>query len=82
MIAVAARKQLVDVNTAPVLTLPDLATYLRIHPSTVYRLLKDGFPGFKVGRDWRFSRAAVDIWCAKQAEVSTTATGNYRRKPQ
>jgi excisionase family DNA binding protein len=47
----------------PVMTLKDLAEYLKVHPSTIYRLLKTGqLHGFKVGSDWRFNREHVDRW--------------------
>ena len=41
----------------------DLSNYLRVHPTTAYRLLKTGqLPAFKVGRDWRFNVKAIDRW--------------------
>jgi len=50
-------------DISPVLTVKDLAHYLRVHPSTVYRLLKDGqLPAFKVGSDWRFNLEEIDRW--------------------
>src|SRR2546422_8659007 len=46
-----------------VLTVRELSNYLRVHPSTIYRLLKKGeLPGFKVGSDWRFNIEAIDRW--------------------
>ena len=49
--------------TASVLTVRDLSNYLRIHPSTVYRLLKTGqLPAFRVGSDWRFNVEEIDLW--------------------
>jgi excisionase family DNA binding protein len=55
------RRSLSDV--APVLTVQDLAYYLKVHPSTVYRLIKAGkLPAFKVGRDWRFNVEEIDRW--------------------
>jgi excisionase family DNA binding protein len=46
-----------------VLTLEELADYLRVHPSTIYRLLrKNQLPAFKVGSDWRFNLDSVDKW--------------------
>jgi excisionase family DNA binding protein len=44
-------------TTGPrVLTVRELAGYLRVHQSTVYRLLRAGkLPAFKVGSDWRDS---------------------------
>ena len=46
-----------------VLTLNEVAEYLRIPRSTAYKLAQEGrIPGQKVGRHWRFHRAVVDRW--------------------
>jgi len=46
-----------------VLTLNEVAEYLRIPRSTTYKLAQEGkIPGVKVGRHWRFHREAVDGW--------------------
>jgi excisionase family DNA binding protein len=46
-----------------VLKVQDLSDYLRIHRSTVYRLLRKGqLPAFKVGSDWRFNVETIDAW--------------------
>ena len=46
-----------------VLTVSELSDYLRVHRSTIYRLLKKGqLPGFKIGSDWRFNVEAIDEW--------------------
>lgn len=50
-----------------VLTVKELSEYLRVHPSTIYRLLKRGqLPGFKLGSDWRFNIEAIDRWRLEQ----------------
>jgi excisionase family DNA binding protein len=50
-------------DTAHVLKVRDLSNYLRIHPSTVYRLLKTGqLPAFRIGSDWRFNVEEIDRW--------------------
>jgi excisionase family DNA binding protein len=55
---------------ARVLTVGELASYLRVHRSTVYRLLKkQQLPGFKIGSDWRFNVEAIDQWRMQQAVV-------------
>jgi excisionase family DNA binding protein len=47
----------------PVLTLAEVADILRVHPSTIYRLVKrKEIPAFKVGSDWRFDIKALDEW--------------------
>jgi excisionase family DNA binding protein len=49
-----------------ILTLENVADYLRVHPSTIYRMLKKKqLPAFKIGRDWRFNRESLDRWCSK-----------------
>lgn len=44
-----------------ILTLSEVAKYLRVNYHTVYRLVKSGrLPAFKAGRSWRFHRADVE----------------------
>lgn len=41
-------------------TVAYIATLLRKHPSTIYRLVNSGdIPGFKVGGEWRFFKSKV-----------------------
>jgi excisionase family DNA binding protein len=55
---------------ATVLTLEEVAGYLRVHPSTIYRLLKKKkLPAFKVGSDWRFNLESIDRWRAEAEQV-------------
>jgi len=45
------------------MTVEELASFLKVHRITIYRLLARGeLPGFKVGKDWRFSRDEIDLW--------------------
>ena len=47
----------------PVMTVSEVAAYLKIAESTVYRLVKEGrLPGRKVGGAWRFSRQELEKW--------------------
>ncbi len=44
-------------------TAEEVAAYLRLPQSTVYKLAQDKvLPGFKVGKHWRFRREAVLEW--------------------
>ena len=46
-----------------ILTVPELSEHLRVHPTTIYRLLRRGLiPGFRVGNIWRFSIDAIEKW--------------------
>jgi len=46
-----------------IMTLPELAKYIRVHKSTVYRMLKQNrIPAIKVGNQWRFKKDRIDRW--------------------
>jgi len=48
-------------------TVGELAEFLKVHHTTVYRLVKrQDLPAFKIGSDWRFSRKAIDKWLAER----------------
>ena len=54
---------------APLLTVYELSDYLKVHPSTIYRLLKAGqLPAFKIGSDWRFNVEEVERWLIEQTK--------------
>lgn len=49
-----------------VMTIDDLAVYLKLSKSTLYKLCAEGkVPGQKVGRHWRFHRESIDAWLKK-----------------
>ena len=53
-----------------VMTVRELAAYLRVHPSTIYRLLKHNqIPAFHMGSDWRFNIETIDSWRLGQDKV-------------
>lgn len=50
-----------------ILTLDEVATYLKAGKRTVYRLASSGkIPAFKLGGTWRFRRAELDQWIASR----------------
>lgn len=52
-----------------VLTVPEVAGYLRVTPKTVYRLVKRGeLHGFYVGRVLRLRRADVEKYIARPVD--------------
>ena len=51
-----------------ILTLDEVAAYLKVGKRTVYRLAAaKKIPAFKVGGIWRFSRADIDGWIKQQS---------------
>lgn len=58
-----------------ILTLREVAEYLKIGERTVYRLVQGGgLPGFKVGGAWRFQKALLDQWIAEKSSAGTQNT--------
>jgi excisionase family DNA binding protein len=54
-------------NMPRVMTVRELSAYLRVHPSTIYKLLRRGeLPGFRIGTDWRFNAEVIDRWCLER----------------
>lgn len=55
-----------------ILTLDEVAAYLKAGKKTVYRLAQQGqIPGFKLGGTWRFRRTELDRWIAAQIAEKT-----------
>jgi excisionase family DNA binding protein len=55
-------------GTAEILTIRDVAAYLKLPVSTVYRLAeRRELPGHKVGRQWRFHKSILDDWFRQHA---------------
>ena len=49
--------------TDEILTLKEVADYLKLAEKTAYRLAAEGkLPGFKVGGSWRFKQADIESW--------------------
>jgi excisionase family DNA binding protein len=64
-----------------IFTIKELSEHLRVHPTTIYRLLRQGrLPGFRVGSNWRFNRAAIEKWELAQALGAPAPTARGRRK--
>jgi len=48
---------------AELMTLEEVAEYLRVTKKTVYRLLeKRGIPSIRVGHQWRFDKSVIGNW--------------------
>ncbi|MBU1894718.1 MAG: helix-turn-helix domain-containing protein [Candidatus Omnitrophota bacterium] len=50
-----------------VMTVPEVATYLKMKTVTIYKHAQGGkIPAFKVGSKWRFKKETIDKWIEKQ----------------
>jgi excisionase family DNA binding protein len=51
-----------------VMTLQEVADYLRVTRSTIHRLLKrNEIPAFRIGRHWRFNVEEIARWSSSHA---------------
>ena len=58
----------------PVLTLQDVAAYLKLTEKTIYRLSqRKELPGFKVGGSWRYRRRDLDAWIESRIHKTAKA---------
>lgn len=56
-----------------IMTIEELARYLRLHKSTVYRMVRQGqIPANKIGNQWRFRKDVIDSWLSEH-EYGKTA---------
>lgn len=59
-----------------VLTLREVAEYLKVTERTLYRLVGDRrIPAFKVGGSWRFRLAEIDEWITSQTRPVKSGEG-------
>ncbi|OYU95075.1 MAG: hypothetical protein CFE21_12270 [Bacteroidetes bacterium B1(2017)] len=46
-----------------ILTLEELAKYLKLKPQTIYVWAQEGkIPAAKLGKEWRFKKSVIDKW--------------------
>lgn len=64
-----------------IMTVREVAAYLKIKEKTAYRLTADGnIPGFKVGGSWRYKRTTIDQWIENQVASQNGGENLSRRR--
>ena len=62
------------------MTLKDLAEYLRMSDRTLYGYAQRGLlPGIKISSAWRFRKADVDQWLDEQRRLTEQSTSTRRK---
>ena len=57
------RTKTVSSGRKKVMNLREVAGYLGVHTSTIYKYAQKGsIPAFKIGSDWRFPKKHIDQW--------------------
>jgi excisionase family DNA binding protein len=60
-------------NEHSFLTTEEVLTYLKVNPRTIYRLIRTGeLPAVRIGRQWRFRRADLDMWLDRQRHSASS----------
>src|SRR5687768_14124320 len=53
----------VPMSKDEIMTLEEVAKYLKLQPQTVYKWAQEGqLPGAKLGKEWRFRRSLIEEW--------------------
>lgn len=59
-----------------IMTVRDVAAYLRMSEAKVYRLVKQRhIPAARIGKAWRFRKDLLDDWLSQATESSTKIDG-------
>ena len=54
-----------------IMTVHDLAKYLRLSELKVYKLAREGsVPAIRLGKTWRFRKSLVDEWIRHETELA------------
>jgi len=54
------------------MTVHDLAEYLRLSEAKIYRLANAGkVPGCRMGKSWRFKKELIDEWIRRETEAGS-----------
>ena len=74
-------KNLKDLNTNILMTVEELAKYLKIKPDTIYKKVRRGeLPAIKLGKLLRFPQELVDQWVSDQAAKTLKARKMIARR--
>jgi excisionase family DNA binding protein len=54
-----------------VLTVGEIAVFLRLHPATIYKMVRRGeLPAFRLGSGLRFTRARIEEWLESRIQAA------------
>ena len=67
--------------TPEILTLEEVAAYLRLTPQTIYKWAQERrIPAVKLGKEWRFRKSILDRWLDQQMQGGDPGGGSARRR--
>lgn len=58
-----------------IMTVKEVAVYLKMKPVTIYKLAKEGrIPAFRVASFWRFKKDLIDKWLGDESRKNLLRT--------
>ena len=64
-----------------ILTIEEVAAYLRLTPQTIYRWAQEKrIPAAKLGKEWRFRKSIVDRWLDEQILTSESGFEHLKKR--
>ena len=64
-------KRFVAESDVGIMTVHDVAEYLRLSEAKVYKLANEGrVPALRMGRSWRFKKEILDEWIRRETELA------------
>jgi excisionase family DNA binding protein len=80
MVDKRSKKRGITTTLPKVLTVREVSAYLRVHPTTIYRLLRaKQIPAFQVGSEWRFDIDTIYRWRSEQEQASVSTKRHHKR---
>ncbi|MBI2192042.1 MAG: helix-turn-helix domain-containing protein [Planctomycetes bacterium] len=71
-----------ETQEADVLTAGEVARWLRIPKSTLYKLCQQGeIPAMKIGRHWRFQKSVLEGWLTDRMNRAAGPVEAHQRAP-
>jgi excisionase family DNA binding protein len=68
-------------NEDEILTLQDVAAYLKMAEKTLYGYAQRGIvPGIKIGSAWRFRKTDIDAWLEERRRLTDSSYKNKKEK--
>jgi excisionase family DNA binding protein len=68
------KNRIKETHLSELMTLEELASYLRVTKKTVYRMLeKDSIPATRIGHLWRFEKSLIDAWLRQSSRKAVAS---------
>jgi excisionase family DNA binding protein len=65
------KHQILPTTSAEIMTVHELALYLKTSDAKVYRMARThDLPGFRIGKSWRFKKIMIDMWIRQKIQIS------------